>query len=73
MLLMPTEHEQYHRKGKYKVLNKLNTKLAEIRSQIERTKANLNALVGAEQMLLQLIEEETNTESEVSENATLDD
>ena len=47
------------------MLNKLNTKLAEIRSQIERTKANLNALVGAEQMLLQLIEEETNTESEV--------
>lgn len=47
------------------MLNKLNTKLAEIRSQIERTKANLNALVGAEQMLLQLIEEEINTESEV--------
>lgn len=47
------------------MLNKLNTKLTEIRSQIERTKANLNALVGAEQMLLQLIEEETNTESEV--------
>lgn len=47
------------------MLDKLNTKLAEIRSQMERTKANLNALVGAEQMLLQLIEEETNTESEV--------
>lgn len=46
------------------MLNKLNTKLAEIRSQIERTKANLNALVGAEQMLLQLIEE-INKESEV--------
>lgn len=47
------------------MLEKLNRKLAEIRSQIERTKANLNALIGAEQMLLQLIEEETNTESEV--------
>ena len=46
------------------MLDKLNTKLAEIRSQIERTKANLNALVGAEQMLLQLIEE-INKESEV--------
>lgn len=46
------------------MLNKLNTKLAEIRSQIERTKANLNALVGAEQILLQLIEE-INKESEV--------
>ena len=52
------------------MLNKLNTKLAEIRSQIERTKANLNALVGAEQMLLQLIEEETQAESEAVENAT---
>ena len=46
------------------MLNKLNTKLTEIRPQIERTKANLNALVGAEQMLLQLIEE-INKESEV--------
>ncbi len=57
------------------MLDKLNTKLAEIRSQKERVTANLNALVGAEQMLLQLIEEETNakTESEAVENATLDD
>lgn len=55
------------------MLDKLNTKLAEIRSQIERTKANLNALVGAEQMLLQLIEEETNTESEAVESATNND
>lgn len=46
------------------MLDKLNTKLNEIRPQIERTKANLNALVGAEQMLLQLIEE-INKESEV--------
>jgi uncharacterized coiled-coil protein SlyX len=53
-----------------KMLDKLNNKLAEIRSQIERTKANLNALVGAEQMLLQLIEEETNSESEAVDNAT---
>ena len=41
------------------MLEKLNAKLAEIRSQLERTKANLNALIGAEQMLLQLIEEES--------------
>lgn len=52
------------------MLNKLNTKLAEIRSQMERAKANLNALVGAEQMLLQLIEEETQAESEAVEIAT---
>jgi hypothetical protein len=52
------------------MLNKLNTKLNEIRSQIERAKANLNALVGAEQMLLQLIEEETQAESEVVADAT---
>lgn len=53
------------------MLNKLNTKLAEIRSQIERTKANLNALVGAEQMLLQLIEEtNAETESEAVDDAT---
>ena len=54
------------------MLNKLNTKLAEIRSQIERTKANLNALSGAEQILLQLIEEETK-ESEAVEIATNND
>lgn len=51
------------------MLNKLETKLAEIRSQIERTKANLNALSGAEQVLLQLIDE-INNESKVVENAT---
>lgn len=55
------------------MLNKLNTKLTEIRSQIERTKANLNALVGAEQVLLQLIDELKQTESEVAENATDND
>lgn len=52
------------------MIEKLNTKLAEIHSQIERTKANLNALVGAEQMLMQLIEEENQTESEVVADAT---
>ena len=52
------------------MLNKLNTKLTEIRSQKERVTANLNALVGAEQMLLQLIDELKETESEVVENAT---
>lgn len=51
------------------MLDKLNFKLENIRSQIEQTKANLNALIGAEQMLLQLIEEET-TESEAVEDAT---
>ena len=51
------------------MLNKLNTKLAEVRSQIERTKANLNALSGAEQILLQLIEE-TKNESEENSCAT---
>lgn len=54
------------------MLNKLETKLAEIRSQIERTKANLNALSGAEQILLQLIEEETK-ESEAVDIATDND
>ena len=54
------------------MLNKLNIKLAEIRLQIERTKANLNALAGAEQMLLQLIEE-TKNESEETDNATNND
>ena len=54
------------------MLNKLNTKLEEIRSQIERAKASLNALSGAEQILLQLIEE-TKTESEAVEDATHND
>jgi ribosomal protein L16 Arg81 hydroxylase len=55
------------------MLDKLNTKLAEIRAQKERVTANFNALVGAEQMLLQLIEEETSTESEAIDNATDND
>lgn len=48
------------------MINKIINKLDEIRSQIERAKANLNALVGAEQVLMQLIDE-INNESEVSE------
>ena len=55
------------------MLNKLNTKLTEIRSQKERVTANLNALVGAEQMLLQLIDELKETESEVVDVATHND
>ena len=47
------------------MLNKLNTKLEEIRSQKEQVMANLNALSGAEQVLLQLINEvEMETETE---------
>lgn len=37
---------------------KLNKKLTEIRKQKELVMANYNALCGAEQMLLQLIEED---------------
>lgn len=52
------------------MLDKLNSKLTEIRSQKERVTANLNALVGAEQMLLQLIDEFKETESEAVKGAT---
>lgn len=52
------------------MLDKLNRKLDEIRKQKERATATLNALVGAEQVLMQLLDEETNKESEVVENAT---
>ena len=55
------------------MLEKLNTKLTEIRSQKERVTANLHALVGAEQVLLQLIDELKETESEVVENGTDND
>lgn len=55
------------------MLNKLNTKLTEIRSQKDRVTANLNALVGAEQMLLQLIDELKETESEAVDDATYND
>lgn len=55
------------------MLNKLNKKLTEIRSQKERVTANLNALVGAEQVLLQLIDELKETESEVADVETDND
>lgn len=48
------------------MLEKLNKKLAEIRTQKDRVTANLNALVGAEQVILQLIEE-ASEEREVAE------
>ena len=48
------------------MINKLNTKLEEIRKQKDNTIANLNALSGAEQVLLQLIEE-AQMEEEVAE------
>ena len=62
------------------MLDKLNTKLAEVREgkrnaqqqiamltkQKEQTTANLNAFVGAEQVLLQLIEETTKKNEEVT-------
>lgn len=41
----------------------LEKKLEEIRTQKEKTIANLNALSGAEQMLLQLIKELTENEN----------
>jgi len=50
------------------MIEKLEAKLAEIRTQKDRATATLNALVGAEQVLLQLIEEcraENKAESEV--------
>lgn len=51
------------------MFNKLNTKLTEIRSQKERVTANLNALVGAEQVLLQLIDELQKSKEEVAKDA----
>lgn len=49
--------------------DKLNKKLKEIRVQKEKVKENFIALDGAEQMLMQLIEEETK-EKEVVADAT---
>lgn len=49
--------------------DKLNKKLKEIRVQKEKVKENFIALDGAEQVLLQLIEEETK-EKEVVADAT---
>lgn len=48
------------------MLNKINKKLEEIRNQKEQVMANLNALSGAEQVLLQLISE---IETQVEETA----
>lgn len=48
------------------MINRLNKKLEEIRSQKEQVMANLHALSGAEQVLLQLISE---VETEVEEVA----
>jgi len=42
----------------------LEKKLSEIRTQKEKTVANLNALSGAEQMLLQLIKELSEDEND---------
>lgn len=55
------------------MLDKLNTKLVSIRKQKEQALANYNALNGAEQMLLQLIGELKDTESEAVESATDND
>jgi hypothetical protein len=54
-------------------VEKLNAKLVSIRKQKEQALANYNALNGAEQMLLQLIGEFKETESEAVENATDND
>lgn len=51
------------------MLNKLNSKLSEIMAQKEKAIANLNCLIGAEQMLIQLINEEKESEREESNNA----
>lgn len=69
------------------MLNKLETKLAEVQQgkanmqnaianldkQREQAVANLNAFIGAEQVLLQLIDELKETENEVVENAADND
>jgi hypothetical protein len=54
------------------MLDKLNTKLEEILKQKEKVVANFNALMGAEQMLRQLISE-ISKESEAVEDATHND
>lgn len=51
------------------MINKLLKKLDEIRKQKTQVIANLNSLSGAEQVLLQLINE-INNESEAVENAS---
>ncbi|MGN0546880.1 MAG: hypothetical protein ACI4I3_06065 [Acutalibacteraceae bacterium] len=51
------------------MLNRLNEKLKEIKSEKDKALANLNCLIGAEQMLIQLINEEKESEREESDNA----
>lgn len=51
------------------MLNRLNEKLKEINAEKEKALANLNCLIGAEQMLIQLINEEKEREREESNNA----
>lgn len=51
------------------MLNRLNEKLKEINAEKEKAIANLNCLIGAEQMLIQLINEEKESEREESNNA----
>ena len=53
------------------MLDKLNAKLAEVREQKEKTLANLNCLIGAENVLLQLIGDETKKDK--SEEVTADE
>lgn len=52
-------------------MNTLESKLAEIREKKEKTLANLNCLIGAENVLLQLIEE--NAKNPESEEVTADE
>lgn len=47
----------------------LQAKLAEIRKQQEQTIANLNALQGAEQILLQLLNEEKDVTENENDNS----
>jgi len=46
--------------------DKIKAKLAEIKAQKEKMLAQLNALIGAEQALTQLIESEVNTDADNS-------
>lgn len=58
---------KHNNKGEYKMINRLNIKLEEIRNQKEQVMANFHALSGAEQVLVQLIEEMKAEEVEVAE------
>jgi hypothetical protein len=50
------------------MIDRLNSKLEEIRAQKEQTMANLHALSGAEQVLIQLIEETKNESKNMTED-----